>query len=238
MSGAAAFRAGIYNAFFRRTSVYVTVCVAASYASTEAYFGVTERMWASINKGVRANVIRLPRVRTAFPRGGRELTSILSCSLASVVQHSWCLYWRRRTRRKRGLRCRPTFRRRPTTTMTTSGQVARVWKGNVGGHAEGFGCDQASPAWRRRNPGWPVRMRGAIPRLLSILCKRLLSFVESLRLASLPGRFDQADMTHIVAHRAREDRIGSFVSLFPHRGLHQPSGREALRAFSLQVGIA
>lgn len=54
MSGAAAVRAGLYNAFMRRTSVYVTVCVAASYATTEAYFGATERIWASINKGVRA----------------------------------------------------------------------------------------------------------------------------------------------------------------------------------------
>lgn len=53
MGGAAAVRAGLYNAFMRRSSVYVTVCVAAAYASTEVYFNVTERVWANINKGVR-----------------------------------------------------------------------------------------------------------------------------------------------------------------------------------------
>lgn len=53
MGGAAALRAGLYNTFFRRTSVYVTVCVAAAYASTEAYFTATERVWANINRGVR-----------------------------------------------------------------------------------------------------------------------------------------------------------------------------------------
>lgn len=53
MGGAAAVRAGIYNAFMRRSSIYVTVCLAAAYASTEVYFSATERIWASINKGVR-----------------------------------------------------------------------------------------------------------------------------------------------------------------------------------------
>jgi hypothetical protein len=57
MGGAAAFRSSMYNAFFRRTSVYVAVCVAAAYASTEAYLAGTDRVWASINKGVRSALI-------------------------------------------------------------------------------------------------------------------------------------------------------------------------------------
>jgi Ubiquinol-cytochrome C reductase, UQCRX/QCR9 like len=60
MGGAAALRSTIYNAFFRRTSVYVTVCVAVAYASTEAYFTGTDRVWASINKGVsKYRVVRI-----------------------------------------------------------------------------------------------------------------------------------------------------------------------------------
>jgi hypothetical protein len=52
MSGFAGLRSTIYNVFLRRTSVYVTVSVAAAYASTEAYLGMTDRVWNSINKGV------------------------------------------------------------------------------------------------------------------------------------------------------------------------------------------
>lgn len=53
MTGAKAVRAGLYNTFMRRSSVYATVCIAAAYATTEMYFGATERVWANINKGVR-----------------------------------------------------------------------------------------------------------------------------------------------------------------------------------------
>jgi hypothetical protein len=54
MSGLAGLRGTIYNVFMRRTSVYVTVSVAAAYATSEAYVSMTERAWASINKGVRS----------------------------------------------------------------------------------------------------------------------------------------------------------------------------------------
>jgi Ubiquinol-cytochrome C reductase, UQCRX/QCR9 like len=56
MSGFAGLRSTIYNVFLRRTSVYVTVSVAAAYASTEAYLGMTDRVWNSINKGVCSHV--------------------------------------------------------------------------------------------------------------------------------------------------------------------------------------
>jgi Ubiquinol-cytochrome C reductase, UQCRX/QCR9 like len=77
MGGTAAFRSSMYNAFFRRTSVYVTVCVAAAYASTEAYLAGTDRLWASINKGVRSDL--LYSYRFLVPKILVPLTRHMTC---------------------------------------------------------------------------------------------------------------------------------------------------------------
>lgn len=71
MTGLAGLRSSIYNLFIRRTSIYTTVCIAAAYATTEAYYSGTDRVWNSINRGVsyfyrssiESHCIRSPRVR-------------------------------------------------------------------------------------------------------------------------------------------------------------------------------
>lgn len=50
--GAAALRTSLYNTFFRRTSVYVIVCLGAAYGSTELYLRGTDHLWKTMNKGV------------------------------------------------------------------------------------------------------------------------------------------------------------------------------------------
>lgn len=52
MTGMAGLRASIYNVLMRRNSMYVTVCLAASYGATHAYWNGTDSIWKSLNKGV------------------------------------------------------------------------------------------------------------------------------------------------------------------------------------------
>ncbi|CAN8069423.1 unnamed protein product [Agarophyton chilense] len=50
-SGMAALRATVYNVLMRRNSVYVTALLAGGYVSTHLYFGATDSLWASLNRG-------------------------------------------------------------------------------------------------------------------------------------------------------------------------------------------
>ncbi len=91
MGGAVAIRNSLYNAFMRRTSVYVTVCVAAAYASTEAYFAGTDRLWNSINKGVRlvllrrrANLDNRGETLRVFSLESEDLKYCLDCGLLTI----------------------------------------------------------------------------------------------------------------------------------------------------------